>query len=420
MHYSLFGEKLSARSGILELMKDLGEALESPGKVRMLGGGNPAHLPEVNALWRRRMTEILANRDEFEHMVADYDSPRGKAAFLSEVAALLRREYGWEIGPENVAITNGSQSAFFYLFNMLAGAHADGGFRRILCPVVPEYIGYADQGAEPGMFRGAVPQIEELGPHGFKYRVDFDSLEVDEQTGAICVSRPTNPTGNVLTDTEVKHLASIAEQHGIPLLVDNAYGMPFPGIIFTDAAPVWRPNIVLSMSLSKLGLPSVRTGIVVADAEIVERLSGVNAVISLANGSLGQVLTRPLFEDGSILTLAKDVIRPFYRTRAERAQAAVSRAFGSDIDYAVHLCEGSIFLWIWFRSLSISTRELYARLKERGVIVVPGEYFFFGLEEDWPHSRQCIRVNYCHDEQAFRDGIEIIGEEARRAQGGRG
>lgn len=418
MHYSLFGEKLSAHSGILELMQDLGEALESPGKTRMLGGGNPAHVPEVNALWRSRMTEILANRDEFEHMVADYDSPRGKEAFLSVVASLLRREYGWDIGPENVAITNGSQSAFFYLFNMFAGTHADGSLRHVLCPVVPEYIGYADQGAQAGMFRGAVPQIEELGPHSFKYRVDFGNVAVDEKTAAICVSRPTNPTGNVLTDDEVTHLAGIAEQHGIPLLVDNAYGMPFPGIIFTDAAPVWKPNIVLSMSLSKLGLPSVRTGIVVADADIVARLSGVNAVVSLANGSLGQVLTRPLFEDGSILKLSRNVIRPFYRTRAANAEAAVAESFGNDVDYAVHVCEGSIFLWIWFRSLSIATRELYARLKKRGVVVVPGEYFFFGLDEDWPHSRQCIRVNYCHDETAFREGIRIIGEEARRAQRG--
>ncbi|WP_455382063.1 valine--pyruvate transaminase [Salinispira pacifica] len=415
MRYSLFGEKLSARSGILELMQDLGEALESPGRVHMLGGGNPAHLPEVNAVWRRRMSEILANRDEFEHMVADYDSPRGKEAFLTSVATLLRREYGWDIGPENVAVTNGSQSAFFYLFNMFAGPYADGVDRQILCPVVPEYIGYADQGARSGMFRGAIPQIEERGAHSFKYRVDFDRVETDERVAAICVSRPTNPTGNVLTDDEVSHLAAIAEDAGIPLLVDNAYGMPFPGIIFTDAAPVWRPNIVLSMSLSKLGLPSVRTGIIVADSDITSRLSGVNAVVSLANGSLGQVLTRPMFDDGSILSLSRDVIRPFYRARAERAQAAVAEAFGNDIDYAVHTVEGSIFLWIWFRALSISTRELYARLKRRGVIVVPGEYFFFGIEEEWEHSRQCIRVNYCHDEGAFREGIAVIAEEARHA-----
>ncbi len=47
----------------------------------------------------------------------------------------------------------------------------------------------------------------------------------------ICVSRPTNPTGNVITDEELLKLDAL-NQHGIPLVIDNAYGVPFPGIIF--------------------------------------------------------------------------------------------------------------------------------------------------------------------------------------------
>lgn len=74
--------------------------------------------------------------------------------------------------------------------------------------------------------------------------------------GALCVSRPTNPTGNVLTDGEIAELATLAAQYGIPLMIDNAYGMPFPNIIFPDmvegsSAPYWDENIVLSMSLRR-------------------------------------------------------------------------------------------------------------------------------------------------------------------------
>ncbi len=413
MQFSQFGEKLAGHSGILQLMDDLGKALQGPEKVQMLGGGNPAHLPQMNALWRARMGEILANQDEFEHMVADYDTPRGKDAFLESMAGFLRRQYGWAIGPENVAVTNGSQSAFFFLFNMLAGPYPDGTNRRILFPLVPEYIGYADQGAHDDMFVAAIPKIDELEDRSFKYHVNFDQLPIDDTVSAICVSRPTNPTGNVLTDTEVLHLASLAEERGIPLLVDNAYGMPFPGIIFTDASPVWNRNIVLSMSLSKLGLPAVRTGIVVGREDIIQALSSVNAIASLANGSLGQVLTKPLFDDGSIVSLVSEVVRPFYEARAKQARSWIREYFPADLDYAVHVCEGSLFLWIWFRGLSGTSRELYERLKRRGVIIVPGEYFFFGIEEDWPHRRQCIRVNYCHNEESVRTGIKIIGEEAQ-------
>ena len=80
-------------------------------------------------------------------------------------------------------------------------------------------------------------KIEKLNDRFFKYRIDFDKLEIRENTAAMCVSRPTNPTGNVLTDDEMSKLFSLAELNKIPLIVDNAYGEPFPSIIFTTIQP---------------------------------------------------------------------------------------------------------------------------------------------------------------------------------------
>lgn len=62
------------------------------------------------------------------------------------MARLLNEKLGWPVGPEHIALTNGSQSAFFMLFNMFAGDFEDGVRRRILLPMTPEYIGYADAG----------------------------------------------------------------------------------------------------------------------------------------------------------------------------------------------------------------------------------------------------------------------------------
>ena len=76
------------------------------------------------------------------------------------------------------------------------------------------------------------PRIEFTGPHQFKYRVDFDQFQLDERTAALCVSRPTNPTGNVLTDDEIHRLSAIAKAHGI-FTIDNAYGAIFPNVIFS-------------------------------------------------------------------------------------------------------------------------------------------------------------------------------------------
>ena len=65
--------------------------------------------------------------------------------------------------------------------------------------------------------------------------------------------------------------------------------------------------------------------------------------------------------------------------------------------------------------LPISASQLYERLKQRGVLVVAGHYFFFGDEPpDWPHRHECLRVSYAMDEATVRDGLRIIAEEVRR------
>ncbi|MED5585855.1 MAG: valine--pyruvate transaminase [Verrucomicrobiota bacterium] len=415
MEFSSFGEKLRDQCGILELMDDLGKALTTNPDMRMMGGGNPAAIPEVQKIWRDRAAQLLGEGNDFDRMLVNYDPPAGNPRFLEAVAGCLNRDTGWNVQPGNVAVTCGGQTAFFFLFNMLAGEFADGSHRKILLPLTPEYIGYANQGVSKDLFTALPAIIEEGDDNTFKYRVDFDNLEITGDIAAICVSRPTNPSGNVLSDTEIARLSELAKQNGIPLIIDNAYGNPFPGAIFTDATPVWDEHVILTLSLSKLGLPGTRTGIIVASETITRAISAMTAVVGLANNNIGQTLALPLLESGEIINISNDIIRPFYRKRAEEARQFVAEAFDDSTPYRVHAAEGAFFLWFWFPELPISSTELYRRLKQRDVLVVPGEYFFYGLDEPWQHSRECIRVTFSQPMEIVREGIKIIAEEVGRA-----
>jgi valine--pyruvate aminotransferase len=415
MNLSTFGNKYTAKTGILELIDDLGKAAVNTGEQYMLGGGNPGILREMSEVWKRRMAELAANMEDFEAGLARYHSHLGRPAFVDALASLLRDTFGWRITGRNIAVTNGSQTAFYMLFNLLAGETRDGGRRRILFPVIPEYIGYADQTLSHDDVRGVKPVVEETAAHRHKYRIDFDALDITNDIAAVCVSRPTNPTGNVLTNEEIARLDERARAAEVPLLIDGAYGQPFPNIVFTDAVPSWNENIVLALSLSKLGLPSARTGIIVASEEIVQALGSANAIISLATGTFGQLMAEPLVRSGEILALSNDVIRPFYLEKSRRTLEWIDELFADGIDYSVHESEGAFFLWLWFKNLPITTYELYRRLKQRNVFVVPGTYFFFGLAEPWAHSDECIRLNYAMPDEEVRRGLEIIAEEAKRA-----
>ncbi|MEK6794415.1 MAG: valine--pyruvate transaminase [Spirochaetota bacterium] len=412
MELSKFGKKMTERSGILTLMDDLGKALNDGTNMIMMGGGNPAHIPAVGSIWRSRMHEILDKDDEFERVIGNYDAPQGKKEFIDALVVFFNREYGWNITAANIAITNGSQNSFFFLFNILGGEYDGGVSRKILFPLCPEYIGYVDQGINHGLFVSRKPKIEIIDEHTFKYHIDFDDFTIGDDIAAICISRPTNPTGNVITDSELAHLSDMARAKGIPLIIDNAYGHPFPGVLFEPATLHWDKHIILSMSLSKLGLPSTRTGIMIANEEIVAAIASINAIVNLANGTIGQAILEPYIRTGEIKNIVRDTIFPFYRARATNIERVIRRELDG-LPYYLHKIEGAFFVWLWFKGLPITCLQLYERLKKKGLLVVPGHYFFDALAEQWDHTDECIRMNYAMDEAMTARGIAILGEELR-------
>ena len=414
MKVSKFAKKIAMASGIGQLMDDLGTALTKSQDMLMLGGGNPAHIPKVQQYFRESISRLLEDDGAFERVIGNYDPPQGNKEFIEAICTLLNSEFGWAIKHKNVALTNGSQSAFFILFNIFAGAFEGRANKKILLPLAPEYIGYCDVGLSDDLFVAGKPQIKHIDEHIFKYYVDFDQISVTDEIGAICVSRPTNPTGNVLTDSEIEKISALVRANNIPLIIDNAYGTPFPNIIFTKVKPVWNEHTIVCMSLSKLGLPAARTGIVIANEEVIAMVSHVNAVMSLAPGSIGAALTTSLVRTGDILRLSRDVIKPFYRKKAAEAVKLLFEELAG-IDFHIHKPEGAIFLWLWFRGLPITNAELYERLKKRGVLIVPGHYFFPGLKEQWRHKNECIRVNYSPDKETVTRGIKIIADEVKQA-----
>ncbi|MDY0131303.1 MAG: valine--pyruvate transaminase [Desulforegulaceae bacterium] len=415
MKLSAFGKKFTSESGILKLMDDLGNALAGDKDMIMMGGGNPGHVPEIEKVLKKRLETIFLDQNQFRRLIGIYDPPQGEKEFVKELAKMLNNDFGWNLTEKNIAVTNGSQSSFFLLFNMFAGVMDDNTKKKILLPLAPEYIGYADSGLCDDFFVSFKPKIDFLDNRIFKYRVDFDSLKITDDVGAICVSRPTNPTGNVITDQEVKKLSELAQKHDLPFILDSAYGTPFPDIIFTEAKPFYEKNMILCMSLSKFGLPAARTGIVIGDEDIIRAVSGINAIVNLAPGSFGPMMALELIKNNEINSISSEIVKPYYRNKAEIAVELFHKEL-EGTNYYIHKPEGAIFLWLWFKDLKITTYELYERLKKRGVIVVPGKYFFPGIDDEaWVHRNECIRVTYSQESEKVTRGIEIIGQEVKKA-----
>ncbi len=405
MTYSSFGNKFTRHAGITQLMDDLDEGLRAGDEMIMLGGGNPAQIPAMNTIFDQQLRRSLDNQNLLKAL-CNYDAPQGNKEFISNLAVFFRNEYQWDIGEENIALTNGSQTAFFYLFNLFAGKGTPN--KRVLFPLAPEYIGYEDSGLSDDLFVGVKPSIELLEGRIFKYHVDFKQLNIDDTIGLICVSRPTNPTGNVITDKEIFKLSQLAKQHNIPLLIDNAYGLPFPNLIYTqEASPYWDENTILCLSLSKLGLPGARCGIVIAKPETVKAISNLSGIINLSPGGVGPALANEMLKDNSLLDASNNIIKPYYQQKSEQAIKWLQQAIPS-VQFKIHKSEGAMFLWLWFEGLNISDKQLYQRLKQEGLLIVPGSYFFPGISNEWQHTHECIRLNFAQNETQVKRGIEIL------------
>ena len=408
MPYSIFGNKFTQHSGITELMDDLNEGIQGGDDILMLGGGNPSAIPEIQTRLTELMQQLLTE-GKLVQALANYDGPQGKDSFIAAIAELFSELYGWDLSSENIMITNGSQNGFFYLFNLLAGNFSEQRKKKILFPLAPEYIGYADSSVSEDAFVAVRPRITELENGLFKYNVDFDALEIGSDIGGICVSRPTNPTGNVLTDQEIQRLDRLARENNVPLIIDNAYGTPFPNIIFSEATPFWNENTILCLSLSKFGLPGARCGIVIANPDIVKAMSNLSGIMALSPGSIGPEIALPLVKTKEIIKLSNEIIKPYYQAKSEKAVALLQSKITTP-NFKIHKAEGALFLWLWFKDLPISSNELYKRLKEKGLLVVSGHYFFPGLDQGWQHTQECIRLNYAQEESVVERGVDILAE----------
>lgn len=415
MRFSDFNNNDFRSSGILSLMDDLGKALSADQPpIAMMGGGNPAHIQAVTTIFKKELQKIIDSPDIFAAMIGNYDLPKGNIEFIKSFTHFINRHYTFNITTENVAVTAGSQTGYYQLFNLLSSSNDKK--KKILFPIVPDYIGYLDQLSDYSFIQSATPKILQIDDHSFKYQIDFDNLKITDETAAICLSRPTNPSGNVITNQEITQLADIATDHSIPLIIDNAYGIPFPSVIDENAKIIWDKNIILSFSLSKVGLPSSRTGIFIARTEIIEKMTALNAIIGLAPPSFGQYIIKDLLDNDQILTIANQLIKPYYQDRYDYAMRLINRYFPKNLPWRLHQWGGSYFLWLWLDQSSKNSQQMYQYLKQHQVIVVPGDKFFLGkMNSNWPHQFQCLRINFARPNKELDQGIPMLADSIRYA-----
>ena len=412
-----FGTQMSNLTGVRAIMKDITETLRAgQGKEFInLSAGNPVILPEVEQLWRDCTNQLLAS-PEYGEVVCRYGSSQGYQPLVDAIAKDFNQRYGLSLSDRNILITPGSQSIYFYAANAFGGYTSSGDLKQIVLPLSPEYTGYGGVSLTPEAIFAYKPTLEiDEKAHRFKYRPDFSQLSITENTGCVIFSRPCNPTGNVLTDEEVKKIAALAAPYDVPVLIDSAYGPPFPALNFTEMTPIFGGNILHCLSLSKAGLPGERIGVAIGNPKLIGILESFQTNMCIHSPRYGQAIAAQAIASGALADLATNVIRPHYRHKFDVLENTLNQSMPKDMPWFLHRGEGAIFAWLWFQDLPITDWEFYQQLKQVGVIVVPGSTFFPGLREDWPHKQQCLRISLTASNEEIETGMRRLAGIAEQA-----
>lgn len=408
-----FGDRMSQLTGVRAIMKDIIETLRSGGDRQFinLSAGNPVILPEVEQLWRDCTADLL-DSSEYGEVVCRYGMSQGYQPLIEAIVADFNQRYDLSLSDRNVLITPGSQALYFLAANAYGGyAAQDGQMKDIVLPLSPDFTGYGGVPLIQQALKAYQPAIEtDPAAHRFKYRPDFDQLEVNESTGMLLFSRPCNPTGNVLSDDEVHRIAALAAPYDVPVFVDSAYAPPFPALNFTEMTPLFGGNLVHGMSLSKAGLPGERIGIAIADERVIETLECFQTNLCIHSSRYGQAIAARAIRSGALPTLAEQVIRPYYQNKFAVLEAALDAAMPQNLPWFLHQGEGAIFAWVWLKDLPMRDRDLYEQLKQVGVIVVPGNAFFPGLRDPWDHTHQCVRISLTATDDELETAMKRFAE----------
>ena len=411
------GAQMYNLTGVRAIMKDIIETLEAAeGQEYInLSAGNPLILPEVEQLWRDCTAELLANSSEFGEVVCRYGSSQGYGPLISAIATDFNRRYNLNLSDRNILITPGSQTLYFYAANAFGGYIPNGNLKQIVLPLSPDYTGYGGVSLAPEALVAYKPTLDiDAAAHKFKYRPDFSQLTIAENTGCVIFSRPCNPTGNVLTDEEVQKIASLAAPFNVPVLIDSAYGPPFPALNFTEMTPVFGENILHCMSLSKAGLPGERIGVAIGDVKWIQVLESFQTNLCIHPSRYGQAIAARAINSGALAEISLQVIRPFYQNKFDVVENTLNQAMPKDLPWFLHRGEGAIFAWLWLKDLPVTDKEFYQQLKQVGVIVVPGSSFFPGLQENWPHKQQCLRISLTASDEEIAIGMQRLAKVAEQ------
>ncbi len=322
--------------------------------------GNPS-MPAPDAV-TETIRALLLDTDPVA--LHGYTSAVGDAAMRKAIADDLNGRYDAGVRPENLFITCGAAPGLTAVFRALAVPGAE---ILALAPFFPEYRPFAE--AAGLSFKVVAPDIPQ-----FQIKLDALEAQLTENTAAIIVNSPNNPSGVVYTRQTLAALAALlerkAQQYGHPIYIvsDEPYRELAYGGVEVPFLPTIYPHTIVCYSYSKsLSLPGERIGYIYVPDNAADSQALYLAIAGAARAA-GHVCAPSLWQK----TIARCThLRPdlaaYDRNRTRLYEAL------TEMGYEMAQPDGAFYLFI--KAPGGDANAFSERAKALDLLVVPGDDF---------------------------------------------
>ena len=319
-----------------------------------------------------------------------YVDPRGLPALREVIAQFENAQHGHSASTDQVVVTAGSYGALSVVTRALLDHDAE------VLVLEPGWGPYKALVELTGARAVGVP----MGTQDNRFVVDAERLcdAVTPHTRAIVFNSPWNPTGRVLSETELGAIAEVAERHDLWLIADEVYSELVYGdavhLSIASLAPEVAARTVVATSFSKsFAMTGWRLGYCVAPIHLAPLLARVNQYTLRCPTSFVQHAGVIAIEEGEAHVAAM---------RAEYAQRRDIIAAGlNDIEgVTCPLPEGTFYAFPAIEREWGDSRDIANQLLEQhGVLLTPGSAY-------GPASRHHLRLSFATSVDAIEEGIE--------------
>ncbi|ELY42240.1 pyridoxal phosphate-dependent aminotransferase [Natronorubrum tibetense] len=317
-----------------------------------------------------------------------YTSNAGLPACRRAISDTLAHDHGVEHDPDEIVVTVGGMEALH-----LATMATVGPGEELLAPG-PTWPNYETQALlADGSFR-EVPMPAESG---FDLEADRVIEAMSDDTAAVVLTTPSNPTGRVYDPAECRAVVEAAADHDAYVIADEVYlGLTYDGESEGIAAHTGHPDHVVTIgSCSKTyAMTGWRLGWLAADDHFVDRVLTVRESTTACASSVSQHAAI------AALTGPQEPFREMYRAFQERRDLVVDRIAGIE-GASCPRPEGAFYAFLDPGVDDDSLTIAKYLLEEHGVVLAPGD----GFGESEPGR---LRLSFANSMERLNEGFDRL------------